>query len=102
MFIFKSDNRLQNRITELEAEVASYQKAIDKINADALGSSFSFDFTAVKVFSIERNFSDNRPVTIIGYVLNDSDTDPREWYLYCNQDHHEKLVDEFNKTKKSK
>jgi hypothetical protein len=106
-----SKSALQKRVSELETEVKQFQKVLDKINADVPASSFAFDFSTVKVFSIERNFNDNRPVTIIGYFLpearvveNDNGVITndvvREWFLYCSQEQHEKLVEEFRKSKK--
>ena len=106
-----SKSELQKRVSELETEVKQFQKVLDKINADVPASSFAFDFNTVKVFSIERNFNDNRPVTIIGYFLpearvveNDNGVITndvvREWFLYCSQEQHEKLVEEFRKSKK--
>lgn len=108
-----SKSELQKRVGELEAEVKEFQKVLDKINADVPASSFVFDFDTVKVFSIERNYSDNRPVTIIGYLLPEPVTTTgedgivvkdvvREWFLYCNQEQHEKIVEKFNNRKGGK
>lgn len=101
---------LEKKIIEQESLIKDYQKTIDKINADVPASSFSFDFNSVKVFSIERNYSENRPVTVIGYFLPEArvvenadgiitNDIVREWYLFCDQEQHEKLVEEFNKSK---
>lgn len=124
MFLFKkktdeelalallSKSELQKRVNELEAEVKAFQKTLEKINTEVPSSTFAFDFDAVKVFSIERNFGENRPVTIIGYLLPEptvteengvvtKDT-VREWYLYCDQKQHETLVEKFNNRKGGK
>lgn len=111
---------LEKQVVELEKKLANagvqldaFKKTIDKINAEIPASSFSFDFETVNVFSVERNINDNRPVTIIGYLLPEPVTTTeesgvvtkdvvREWYLYCNQEQHEKLIEEFNKHKGNK
>lgn len=101
---------LQKKVDEQEQKIKNFEEILDKINADIPASSFAFDFDTVKVFSIERNVNQNKPVTIIGYFLpearvveNDNGVITndivREWYLYCNQEQHEKLVEEFRKSK---
>lgn len=105
-----SKSELTKKVEKLEQEVKNYEEVLKRINTEIPASSFSFDFDAVKVFSIERNINDNRPVTIIGYFLPEAriveqegnvvtNDVVREWYLYCNQEQHEKLVEEFRKAK---
>lgn len=104
-----SKAELQKKVDSLEQMVESYKKTIEKINADVTASTFYFDFNSVKAFSIERNCNDNRPVTIIGFFLPEAriseengfvTTDViREWYLYCDQEQHEKLVEQFKASK---
>lgn len=101
---------LRNEIETLNIKLKNAQSFIDKINDDIGKSSFVFDFKGMKVFSVERNISDNRPVTIIGYLLPEPFTTEengvvtkdtiREWFLYCDQERHEKLVEEFKKSLK--
>jgi hypothetical protein len=104
----KSD--LTKKVHTLESELEKLREILAKVNADIPASSFCFDFDAVKVFSVERNVNNNAPVTIIGYFLPEArviedngvvtNDIVREWYLYCNQEQHEKLVEEFRKSKK--
>jgi uncharacterized coiled-coil protein SlyX len=106
---YPSKEKMAEQISELENRIKGFEKTLEKINNDVPASSFVFDFNTVKVFSIERNFNDNRPATIIGYLLPEPVTTEengvvikdvvREWYLYCNQEQHEKLVEQFRKVK---
>lgn len=113
-------DRLDGEINKLcetyEQKLAQQAKQIDALikeredakKGDVATSTFSADFARMNAFAIERNVSGTtREVcTIIGYTLkepvvftdgNVSEKDVvREWYLYCNQEQHEKLVKEFN------
>ena len=96
----------------LEKECNRLTILLDELKSKSRDSSFSFDFGAVNAFSIERNWKNSDESTIIGYTLDEQEihTDGRiidkskvhEWYLYCSQSQHEKLVEEFNKFKKGK
>lgn len=109
------------RIEELEREIDRYSEALarERTNIEefkqtivnvARESTFSFDFKAVKVFSIERNIKNQLPCTIIGYLLpepvvvTEGNTTTkevvREWYLYCSDTQHEQLVKEFKESRK--
>lgn len=105
------------RIDDLEREITRYadalsdaRKKIQEFTDSARSSTFSFDFNAVKVFSIERNFHDNRLCTIIGYLLpepvvvTEGETTTRdvvrEWYLYCDNTQHEAIVKAFEASRK--
>lgn len=105
-----SKSELTKKVEKLEAEIKAYEETLKQINNEIPSSTFVFDFKAVKAFSVERNINNNVPVTIIGYFLPEArvteengivTTDTvREWYFYCNQEQHEKLVEEFRKSKK--
>lgn len=76
-----------------------------KVREDSSKATPSIDFTKIRCFSVERNPNDGRrPITILGYnLLTDPDgTGPREWNLHCSAEHHESLVEQFNKQKKAK
>jgi len=105
------------RISELEKEITRYADAlsqarnhIQEIKDGCRSASFEFDFSAVKVFSVERNTRDDIPCTIIGYLLpepmivtEDNVTTKevvREWYLYCDDVQHNKLVESFRESRK--
>ena len=109
------------RISELERELERYTEALKnereaielykkKLTDTVRSENFEFDFNAVKVFSVERNFKDNMPCTIIGYLLpepvvfTEGETSTkdvvREWYLYCDSVQHEKIIEQFKASKK--
>lgn len=91
----------------LQKEVDQLQKRLNTAYTETCDSDFVFNFDAVKAFSVERNWHDNRPCTIIGYVLQEPVTMTednvttkdvvREWYLYCSKEQHAKLVEQFKK-----
>lgn len=104
---------LRNRIRDLELELVRKDNSLTEANArlrnieDATTkASVVIDFDTMRVFSIERNISSNRPYTIIGYYMSEpvlsSDgemivnrDDVKEWTLYCNEHRHEELVRAF-------
>jgi hypothetical protein len=98
------DLRIEN--IRLRADNDAYRQRIDREFASA---SFGIDWDAMKVFSVERNWGNGCPTTILGYML----TEPavhtegtvtykdvvREWTLHCSAEKHEQLVSEFNEWK---
>lgn len=96
-----SDLRIEN--IRLKADVDNYRQRID---SEFKSASFGIDWDAMKVFSIERNWSGGCPKTILGYMLSEpaihtEDTVTykdvvREWTLHCSAEKHEELVKEFN------
>lgn len=68
-------------------------------------SEFAVDWDLIRAFAVERNLDDNgQAITVIGYHLDQTTTienavttttQVREWYLYCNQTTHDRLVREF-------
>jgi hypothetical protein len=115
MFKFLTDNNvLRNKNKELELEVESLKKelaaskdVIKSINDNISKGPFAFDFKKMNVFSIERNVNANKPCTIIGYILKEPKEDSdgskdvvREWYFYCDDEQHNKLVEQFKAARK--
>lgn len=102
-----SDLRIEN--IRLKADVDSYRQRID---TEFKNASFSIDWDAMKVFSIERNWGNGCPYTILGYMLSEpavhtEDTVTykdvvREWTLHCSAEKHEELVKEFTEWKGKK
>ena len=88
------NSQLERRIEALEAEIETLKKNVE---SDASVASMEINFDNMDVFSIERNVSDNKPVTVIGYWLTDKDgvKSNSEWYLFCSAETHEKLVEKF-------
>lgn len=107
------------QIEELKADVATWKKTAeqyeqrakelaDMINGAVASAPVYFDFKNMKVFSVERNVNNGKPCTIIGYLLQEpvlsSDGEMivgkdvlKEWYLYCSEDRHAELVEQFKK-----
>ena len=92
----------------------AYKKRLETEMANA---SFAIDWDAMKVFSVERNWDNGLPYTILGYMLSEpaihtegEGGEPRitykdvvrEWTLYCSAEKHEQLVKEFNEWKDKK
>jgi len=106
---FKSQLEVSNLKVKLEDANANVERLKEELNKiktseDISNATFSIDFSKIKCFSIERNYANHFPCTILGYNLpNDAENySPREWTLYCSTEQHEKLVEEFNKQKKVK
>jgi hypothetical protein len=109
-----TDLKIRNEILEKENlrlvrdNNALNQRFIDEME----NASFSIDWNAMKAFSVERNWNNGFPVTIIGYMLSEpavhtEDTVTykdvvREWTLHCSAVKHEELVKEFNTWKAKK
>lgn len=92
---------------KLQAKVDQLQTRLNTAYTETGDADFVFNFNAVKVFSVERNWHNDRPCTIVGYVLQEPVTITednlttkdvvREWYLYCSKEQHAKLVEQFKK-----
>ena len=80
-----------------------YRKTLE---GEMSNASFSIDWDAMKVFSVERNWNNGIPTTVLGYMLSEPAIHTeekvtykdvvREWTLHCSAEKHEKLVEEFN------
>ena len=102
-----------NKIKDLQEEIIFLKDTIDAKNSkiqeydlqnknatDKLRSStFIFDFSAVRVFSIERIWRSDRAQTCIGFINPDpSSGDTRkyiEWYVDCDETVHEDLCNQW-------
>ena len=104
----KENDKLKEENERLQKEV---NRLLNLINGSIASAEAYFDFKNMRVFSVERNGHDNKPCTIIGYLLREpvlsSDGEMivekdvvREWYLYCNEERHQQLVDQFKKVNK--
>lgn len=79
-----------------------------RFNGEMANASFAIDWDAMKVFSVERNFS-GAPTTILGYMLSEPAIHTeeqvtykdvvREWTLHCSAEKHEELVKQFTEWK---
>jgi hypothetical protein len=114
-----TDLKIRNEILEKENlrlvrdNNALNQRFIDEME----NASFSIDWDAMKAFSVERNWNNGFPVTIIGYMLSEPVIHTegesgesrvtykdfvREWTLHCSGKKHEELIKEFNTWKAKK
>lgn len=101
------DLRIEN--IRLKADIDNYRQRIDK---EFKAASFGIDWDAMKVFSVERNWGNGCPQTILGYMLSEPAVHTegtvtykdvvREWTLHCSAEKHEELVKEFNEWKGKK
>lgn len=92
---------LQREILRLKDTLEETQRIVANVKREISNCEFSFDFANINAFSIERNFDNNLPVTVIGFLTNDKN-ETKEWYLYCSTEQHQRLVEQFNKIKKIK
>lgn len=121
MFSFKKYEQPEDKVDttdykskaqELEDRVKQLEAQINEIFNETANEEFAFDFNAVNVFSLERNWKDHRPCSIIGYTLSEPYTETdgnvqtkevvREWYLYCSKEQHAKLVEQFRNSMKGR
>lgn len=103
---FKNKIETSNLKVELEnanTRIQLLEQRIRDITAATAASNqeFVIDFNAIRCFSIERQDYGCTGKTVLGYnLLNDSENyGPREWVLYCSEKQHQKLVEQFNRTK---
>jgi hypothetical protein len=101
MFNHKKIKELQQANKDYEEALKKANNSLNEIREKTLASSFSFDFNLTNAFSIERIVRDNIPVTSIGFLfspdlINSSKREIREWLFCCNEQAHEKLVEDFN------
>ena len=97
---------LRSEIARLKNQVDNYDRLLADINSELTKCEPVIDFTTMRVFSIERHVSNNRPCTIIGHFVNEPvvssdgemvvDRDvTKEWTLYCSNERHAELVEKF-------
>lgn len=80
------------RIELLQEQLADLRNEQAKAVAD---SGFAVDFNRMGAYSIERIIQDGRPVTVVGHWTGPNNENANEWWLHCNQDTHERLVEQF-------
>ena len=97
---------------KLKKEVEDLKKVIADINKAIQSSEFCVDFKEMNAFTIERFVNNNNPCTLIGYFIDEpvivddktigSKKVLNQWYLYCTQERHTELVDQFKVYMKNK
>ena len=102
---------LSKTIDELNAQIKQMREDAEKAKeSDLQTSTFTLNFSAMRVFAIERNLHNGDVCTIVGHFIaepvafSDGNVATKdtihEWYLYCSQEQHEKLIKEFEAYKK--
>lgn len=104
------EDKKSTREELLENEIVNLKHYIASLEDKARKCTFSFDFKAVNAFSVERNWNNGKVCTVVGYTVDEQTIHDggkildkqivKEWYLYCSEEQHEKLVKEFNEHKK--
>lgn len=104
------------RNTALAEDVKRLQDTISRMTAenqdaklkDVATSTFAIDFNKMRVCALERNMHNGMVCTIIGHLIAEPVGDTgkfkehvKEYYFYCSQEQHEKLIKEFEAHKKS-
>ena len=106
-------SNLKVQVEDLKKENEKLQYAVDaykkRLETEMANASFAINWDAMNAFSVERNWENGLPKTIIGYMLEEPVTVVegtvttkdvvREWTLYCSAEKHEQLVKEFNEWK---
>lgn len=100
----------KRKCEDLEDRVKQLEDQINTICRETKNEDFVFDFSAVKVFSVERIWKDYQPATVVGYIVDEPYSDSngiigtkecvKEWYLYCSKEQHAKLVEQFRNSMK--
>lgn len=108
--LLAENKKLRDQISQMRLDhIDALNKAVNK---DVDTAEFAMDFKLCNAFAIERNSKDGKAVTIVGHFLNEpvAFTDGnvankqsiKEWYMYCSQEQHNKLVEQFNSAKAKK
>lgn len=125
MFLFGvnpiTHSNLKVELEDLKRENRDLKYANDayktRLEGEFSNAPFAIDWDAMKVFSVERNWQNGIPYTILGYTLSEPAVhtegeggEPRitykdvvrEWTLYCSATEHARLIAEFNEWKLKK
>jgi hypothetical protein len=100
MFGFYSKSEIEGLKLELsykKEEVDRLREILENEKKQTRNELVSFDFNAVKVFSVEREWDSRGTHTTIGYIINN---EVKQWALYCSEEQHVRLVKEFEQSRK--
>lgn len=94
---------------KLESRIQSLERLLKSYESDVTKAKVVINFDEIRVFSIERLIHNNAPCTIVGFLREEKTSEEgkfivkdttKEWYLYCNENRHEELVNDFNEWKR--
>ncbi len=77
----------------VRGQAAQWKEAANVLKEQWRDAEHAVSFKAMNAFAIERNHGSEGPCTIIGYFGPDSTVN--EWTLFCNEEVHAKLVEQF-------
>jgi metal-responsive CopG/Arc/MetJ family transcriptional regulator len=104
MFGLFTKSFLESEIKDLERELSYKKEEVDRLREilenekkQTRNELVSFDFKAVKAFSVEREWDSRGTHTTIGYIINN---EVKQWALYCSEEQHVRLVKEFEQSRK--
>jgi len=104
MFGLFNKSFLESEIESLKLELKWKKEEVDRLRQTledqkkhARNELVSFDFKAVKAFSVERELGSRGIHTTIGYIVND---EVKQWVFFCSEEQHERLIKEFEKSRK--
>ena len=103
-------NDLEEENSKLKQQLKNLEQVLAEVNSNLTAAKPVLDFDLMRVFSIERHVNNNKPCTIVGFFEKEpvmsSDGEMiitkdvhKEWYLYCNNERHAELVEEFKQWK---
>lgn len=97
-------NTLDSQLSLAASRLQELSKLKKESEDKSRSCSVAVDFEMMDAFSIERMHENGVGRTVIGYLKSLPDTEPNvaEWTLYCNEEIHEKLVEEFREYKQNR
>jgi hypothetical protein len=105
MFGLISKKKHDAIVDELAVKVACLEEKLQQFRDKKNPREVTIDqkpvinFSALNPFSVERMRYGNGGKTVFGYFLKDKDGAPQicEWEIWCNVDHHNRLVADYEK-----
>ena len=102
---------LEKENERLRDELRRSKEVINEVNNSITSATPMIDFDTMRVCSIERVVTNNKPATILGHFMYEPIIENgevvgereklKEWTLYCNNERHEELVKQFKQWKEA-
>jgi hypothetical protein len=101
MFGLISKKKHDEIVNKLAVKVACAEEKLQQLRdkKNPVDQKPVINFPALEPFSIERRGAGDRGKTVFGYFLKNKDGERQvcEWIIWCNADHHNLLVAEYEK-----